>query len=274
MPARCTGISRGRLNATTPSVVPAANTVEAWLGSRARSFPLPCARAANSRYAAITTTLDNSGASTAPRNRRCAWSTPARTMPTPYSAIWGAKTTSIDAMRSVEPEHLWLSTRIVDNGPAAAAIRMDSGTSTVSAQVSMADAVWVASAWFLAGQLAGDDRDDDRRQCSARGNLEDDIRQLVRRLVDAADAGGPHALGEHQPAAEPEDPRRQGDHRNETGGREDPGRGLAGPSRGLVVASHRELERHDWGRQWPAAERVELAQAGRRLDHLREADPL
>ena len=30
MPARCTGMSRGRLNATTPSVVPAANTVVAW----------------------------------------------------------------------------------------------------------------------------------------------------------------------------------------------------------------------------------------------------
>src|SRR6185436_18066603 len=68
----------------------------------------------------ITTTLDSRGATVAARKRRCAWRTPERTMPTPYNTIWGAKTTSIDAMRSVEPEQLRLSTSNIDNGPAAA----------------------------------------------------------------------------------------------------------------------------------------------------------
>ena len=144
MPARRSGINRGRLSATTPSVVPNASTVEAWSGRRERSFPLPCAIAENSRYDAITTTLDSSGASAAARNRRCAWSTPASTMAMPYSATWGAKTTSMAAIRSAEPAHLWPSTRSNDKGPASAAIRMESGTSAVNAQVSMADIVWVA----------------------------------------------------------------------------------------------------------------------------------
>ncbi len=147
-PARCTGINRERLNTATPRVVPSASAMEARLGSRARSFPFPCARAPNIRYAAITTRLDNSGAKTTPRKRRCAWSTPARTIPTPYRAIWGEKTTIIDAMRSVEPEHLWSSTMNDASGRAEAAIRMDSGTSTARVQVSMAEAVCAASAEF------------------------------------------------------------------------------------------------------------------------------
>jgi len=44
-------------------------------------------------------------------------------------------------MRSAEPEQLWLSTNNVDNGLAAAAIRMERGANTASAQVSMAEAV-------------------------------------------------------------------------------------------------------------------------------------
>src|SRR5665647_1821726 len=95
----------------------------------------------------MTTTLDKRGAAAAARKRRWAWSTPARTIPTPYSAICGAKTTSMAAMRSVEPEHLWLSTNQVDKGLAAAATRMERGASTASAQESMAEAVWAASSW-------------------------------------------------------------------------------------------------------------------------------
>ena len=55
----------------------------------------------------------------------------------------------MDVMRSVEPEQLCLSTRNDDNGAAAAASRIDSGTSTLSAQVSKAAAVWLAAASSL-----------------------------------------------------------------------------------------------------------------------------
>ena len=103
---------------------------------------------------------------------------------------------------------------------------------------------------------------------STGGNLIDDVRQLVRRLVDTADTGGPHTLGEHQRAAKPEAPRGKGDHRDQARGCEDPGCGPSGDvgvRRGLVVASHRvtgSLCERSQGRPSWTTESVELAQAG------------
>ncbi|BCB89175.1 hypothetical protein Psuf_064880 [Phytohabitans suffuscus] len=80
-------------------------------------------------------TLDSSGASTGQAKRRCACSTPASTIPIPYSGSWGAKTRSMSvAASSVVPSAAMI-------GPAATATSAASGSSRVRVQVSSADVV-------------------------------------------------------------------------------------------------------------------------------------
>ena len=55
------------------------------------------------------------------------------------------------------------------------------------------------------------DRNDDPSQHSARDDLEQDIRERVRRVVDVTQTGVAHGFGKHQPASEPEGPGNQGD---------------------------------------------------------------
>ncbi len=63
----------------------------------------------------------------------------------------------------------------------------------------------------LSSHVPRHDRNDDPSQHSARDDLEQYVRERVRRVVDVAQAGVAHGLGEHQPASEPEGPGNQGD---------------------------------------------------------------
>ncbi len=69
-PARHAGTSRGRLRATTPSVVPPLSTASA--AGDGRNAGCPCAGPASTAYhayAAMTTTEESSGASAGPAKR-------------------------------------------------------------------------------------------------------------------------------------------------------------------------------------------------------------
>jgi hypothetical protein len=86
-----------------------------------------------------------------------------KTMPTPYSAIWGAKTTSIDVMRSLNQNTLSADQKRRQR-PGGCRHQDGQRDQHVSAQVNMADAVWVASAWSPRASWPAIDRNDDRRQ--------------------------------------------------------------------------------------------------------------
>ena len=83
-PSRASGTAVHSASATTPAVVPRPSASSAGRSSRPRSrFAPGAASPAKSRYAAITTTLDSSGAAAAARKRPWACSTPALTTATP-----------------------------------------------------------------------------------------------------------------------------------------------------------------------------------------------
>ena len=144
--------------------------------------------------------------------------------------------------------------RPVRTARAPASAARPAGVSTSSVQVISADTVWRPPLPPTATDMPGDHRDDHAGQHAAGDDLEQHVRQRVRGVVGIAEAGVADGLGEHQRAAEADDPRGQGQ----------PGHGSARPrpSTGPALPTPRP------------AQLVQPAQPRRPLDHRGEADPL
>src|SRR5204862_4441923 len=74
----------------------------------------------------------------------------------------------------------------------------------------------------FAVQVAGEQRDDQGGERATGDDLEDDVRDAVRRLVHVGQVAVPDGLPQHERAREPGDPAGQREYRDERGGVRDP----------------------------------------------------